>query len=753
MKTHYAARELAAVLGVSERAVQKRARREGWPAEATTGLGGRRHLYPFASLPPDVQAAVIAALPPEAAASLSPEEAAALPASTQLAIAQRRAAEAIEDARAHPLQVSDPRSLTDGRVRRIAAMVSEAGRVPPGWTEGRTRWIAHVAASHGVSRQTLYRNMKALETAGLDGLLHGNQRSRRRRPAWSPEAVDYWKGLVLKREHRHMTLKALYGHLAAEAGVRRWRIGTYESALMVRDEIPEALLVYRDGGSRALDNHLPPIRRDYADLDPFGIIVGDQHRFDFWVRDDDTDELFRPEGYLWQDLCTRSIYGLALGRRYDSIMAGHALWTGLKIYGRFGCVYTDNGKPETSKYMLDRRKGMGSMNLDHATSSGDLPLPEDWDPETGGILADLGAGQRLAIVRNAKAKMIEGTFGVLDEILRSVCRLPGSTKILGATKEVAEVDQEDIDRLAGAGLLPTFTEFSRGLIEACDHYNLDRHHRGLADQWRREAGRAPSPCTPRAYLLHRVARGWRPSYVSDRALDLVFLARASRTVQRGRVQLHTMFYEAAELADLACGTRVELRYDPLDRERPVIVLRGGKYLCDATPMGWGSMVDSGLTERKIEAKREMHRRFREAYRRFTAPVPDLRRYSEVPANLPVERIEAAAAARETLRGASEALEREQARLRTPEELAAEVKALEAASGKNGGTPRKLPPRPAYFLTERDRFRWCFEYERAGGVLPGEDAEFMAEYQARMPEDWREYWDAAREVPGAGSPCG
>ena len=76
----------------------------------------------------------------------------------------------------------------------------------------------------------------------------------------------------------------------------------------------------------------------------------DQHRFDFWVKDFDGN-IFRPEGYFWVDLHTRTVYGFAIDRKYSSHLIGQAMKLGLLRFGLFEKSYTDNGKPETSKHI------------------------------------------------------------------------------------------------------------------------------------------------------------------------------------------------------------------------------------------------------------------------------------------------------------------------------------------------------------------------------------------------------------------
>ena len=338
----FTAKELAGMPGMpgTERAIQISAKRHNWPFRKRSGRGGGRE-YPLSCLPPETQEAYVRSLTPEAVSRLSSDpDVQTLAPLAQAEISRRLAEEIMAEARDNPaIRLSDPRFFHDDAARNKAYIIGIAKTVPHNFKGGRRAWIEHIALKHNISWQTIYRWLKKEDAAGLDGLMHGNRFARQGvASAWSPEALDYWTGLILRREHRKMSMRVLYAHLEREAQARGWRIGSYASATQHAGTIPAPLIAYRDGGARGLDNALPPIRRDYSDLKPFQILVGDQHRFDFWVRDDQTGELFRPEGYLWQDLCTRTLYGFSCGRKYDSSMIGHALWVGLRIYGRFDTI-------------------------------------------------------------------------------------------------------------------------------------------------------------------------------------------------------------------------------------------------------------------------------------------------------------------------------------------------------------------------------------------------------------------------------
>ena len=519
-----------------------------------------------ASLPPDIQKTVVAkqGAPAAMLPALAPE--AALE-----AVGQRMPVASFTDSLSSggglsgwtPETAISEQDLQDPRVRRILAILRDVEAMPRSWTKGRRRWIENVAARNDCSFQAVYRWLKKYEKRGIAGIFH--RKSTREKPrAWTPEAVDFWIGLVLKREHRKVDLRALYEDaLAIEAQRRGWRIGTYESARWWYDKrVSPQLLAIQKGGLRALDNVLPPILRDYSDLQPFEMLVGDQHRFDFWVVDDETGEVFRPEGYFWQDLRTRIIYGAAVDKRYDAWLIGLALRVGITIFGAFGSIYTDNGRPELSRYLAGILTDMRALGLEWERTL-DVPVDVlDVEAEDVHPAVIVPGTHRKAIVKNAKAKMIEGTFDRIEQILRSRFRLAGSTKRLTDDIHHQDVDHAEAQALAKSGKLPLFSEFALAMYRACDFYNRQKPHRGVLSEWAWTP--KPKEVTPFDCLRACYENGWRPRDVSNRAADLIFLEKDRRIVNLGRIQYKGDAYEHEALLTLH-GQKVDIRVNPLCR--------------------------------------------------------------------------------------------------------------------------------------------------------------------------------------------
>ena len=456
------AKEIAELIGKTERAIQIRANKEFWTYVEENGRarGGLTKKYPLLSLSGDIQAAhvkktmqggdtlkigkIITLFPALAPEAVSAYRDAMLPIpSFTDAIAKGGLDFGMSEWDTDPSLRFSQEDLRNPRIAKILAILRDVDEMPRDWTKGKRKWVELLAVKYDVTFQSIYRWMKKYDKKGIAGICH--RKSTNGLPKkWHPDALEYWISLCLKREHRKIDKKDLYDILIIEARRHRWEIGKYESAMWwFEKRATPQLLAMQKGGLRALDNVLPPILRDYSDLAPFEMLVGDQHRFDFWVVDDETGEVFRPEGYLWQDLRTRIIYGAAIDHKYDSQLIGLALRIGIGVYGAFGSIYTDNGKPELSRYLTGIMSDMRSLNLGWERTVDATMDVLDMEPEDINPNIIIPGTHKKAIVKNAKAKMIEGTFDKIEGILRSRFRLPGSVKRLSADIHHQDVDQNE----------------------------------------------------------------------------------------------------------------------------------------------------------------------------------------------------------------------------------------------------------------------------------------------------------------------
>lgn len=512
-------------------------------------------------------------------------------------------------------------TLTESQSKNIQ-IVNEALNRPREYQGKNRKWIEIVGLKHGRSRAQVYRLLKDYGANGIDGLRHSKP-TRDKALGWDDEALKYWIGLCLKRGHRKLNRKTIYNTLfMPEADKRDWRYGKYPNANKWANRlITPQLKALQNGGRRALDNILPPVLRDYSDLQPFEIICGDQHRWDFWVVDPETGEVFRPECYAFVDLGTRCFYGAALAKKYNSALIGLSLRVGVKTFGVFGGLYSDNGKPELSGRVADLLRELSKVGVSPKIHAGDLPDCDEKDAPD----QKPGIPHRKAIVRNAKAKLIERVFREIERIMVNDLMVPGYCKRLSDRSEWQEIDDHEVKQLAAAGKLITFPEFYRLMFEAMQIFNTKKPHRGILKEWRWKP--RPREATPMDCLLKHYEEGWRPFKLSDEVADLVFLPEANRSVVQGRVEFNKEKYEHERLAPLT-GQVVRLKYNPAD-PRWVLVFDDDSFICRAEPVEYSSMKDQDLASRKIREKRSLERICVDEYQALTCSIPDCRTYSTV----------------------------------------------------------------------------------------------------------------------------
>jgi len=628
-----------------------------------------------------------------------------------------------------------------GRKTRITL---DALNVPSGYKK--SKWLQEVADSHGVDRSTVYRYLEKYKEGKSQALRH-TKSTKGRAIAWTPEALRRWQGLALKREHRHISLKSLYRILVNEANEKGWKTGGYSNACKkISEYVTPQLLALQKGGARELDNSLPPVLRSYADLQPFECLCGDQHKLDHWSLDPRTGEVIRLEIFIWQDLRTRLIYGVAVGgEHYSSHTVAQALRVGVYQWGLFRNVYTDHGRPELSRYIegiVNDIKGYDISVRETISTPTDLSGTHHEELQCHIMLP----GQHIkAVVKNAKAKIAEGLFREIERALRDQALLCGYVKRLSDPEERQAIDEKEIKRLAESGRLPTVQEVWEALLAACDWYNCEKPHRGLL----REATCQPKPksMTPMDCLEMCMREGWRPTWVPEDAIDLLFLPKESnpRTVDRGRILFHGARYEHPELIQLN-GQKVRLRFDPQEPEY-VLVFYKGEYLCRAETVEYSSMKNKDLATRKIKEKAHLRKKVVEQYREITKGIPDVRQFSEVP------KFEKTAALIAGDRRKKAIENDELFRERTKEQLALEVAEIKTVSETVQHTPQnnnESAKRPAFFLNDLSHYKWILVQCVENREISKADQDFKKAHEAKMAPEVLEYWQRRVEFKEVGS---
>ena len=546
--------------------------------------------------------------------------------------------------------------------------------------------------------------------------------------AWDSEALAFFKQYYLKvgREAGRCTVRNAYQQTLIAAAKNGWKIGSEQSAYVHAREIHSALKLYVKGGSRALDNMFY-IARDLSGLRPFQIVVGDQHRFDFWVTDD-RGVYFRPECYLWLDMRTRLAYGIAFDRNYNTRTVLRALKQGVIRFGKFESTYNDNGAGEKSAvadYTIEQLQNYGMKFCDegdlYRTETGAYVV-EDADGKMANVARSRAEWKKqnrriYANVKNAKTKPIERFFSTLEQILRDMIT-PGLVIDTAGDAATEEESNRRLQWQKDNGYILPFEDFVYRTLDAITAYE-QREHGTLK--------RSPMEELERAVK----AEGWRPAKIEENDIKYLFLERGYAIVRNGRVTLAKRQFIGPDLTrdmirknrgNLAGLNRqkVELRYDPEN-------LDGGIWAIDPrnneavslTPVTPIPMLDDKAASAALEWKRRNMKAVGETYRSMTQDSQltlfEPQKFKELSES------KAAAAAPE-------------APAISPEEFSAQVAA------KITVEPKIRERQKHVFLTKEDRYEALRLALVHNEKISAADLAFMSEFEENMTETQSAYFD-------------
>ena len=595
-----------------------------------------------------------------------------------------------------------------------------------------------LSREHGVSVSSVKRYVAYIKLNGYQP----KEKSPRPLAAWDAEALEFFKRLYLmaNRDAGRCTVRNAYRQTAKIAAQKGWRVGCEQSAYVHAREIHPAFKLYVKGGRRALDN-LFYIARDLASLRPFQIIVGDQHRFDFWVIDND-GVYFRPECYLWFDMRTRLPYGIAFDRHYNARTVLRALRMGVEKFGKFESTYNDNGAGEKSAvadYTIEQLQRYGMRFCDE----GDL-----YRTETSAYVVEGADGGTLNVVKsraewkkqnrrifanvkNAKTKPIERFFSTLEQILRDML-LPGAVIDACADAAAEEESNRRLEWQKANGCILPFGEFVCQVLAAVDTY-VSRTHGTLKR-------------SPLDEIRHAVeAEGWRQTFINREDVKYLFMERAYAKVRGDRVTLNGKQYIGPSLTrDMLKANRgnlaglnrqkIELRHDPDDPDSGVWAVdpRNGQAiaLAPVTPV---SMLDGQSASAAMEWKRRNMKAVTETYRAMTSGAPvlfDPEKFRE----LRVSRAAAASFNSLPAPGAESDIASVPRQSAISDE---EFRSLVSAKITLELVIRERP-KPVY-ASERDRYEALNLARNAGNKINAEDLAFMSGFESSMPDSLAEYF--------------
>ena len=615
--------------------------------------------------------------------------------------------------------------------RRRQEAATLYSRRPVGVKKG--AWVEVIAKKMGTSPATVRRLLKAAETGAKVP-----ERKKRELSSWSPEAVHYLQAFFLAavKEAGSCSKKRAIEALKTEAAAKGWRIGCDTSAYKLLDEIDPLLVKYAKGGDRELDNFFY-VARDLTTLSPMQIVVGDQHIFDYWVEDKETGKVFRPECYLWLDMRTRMVYGLAFakpGKGYNSETVRQSLRIGLKRFGKFGRTYNDNGRPELAQAVTAIINELAAYGMEigseadlYRTASGAFAVED----ETGKVVGTAKTRREweqhrnriFARVKNAKAKPIERFFSTLEKLLEDRL-MPGKVKPLAASAPVEEENQNRLDRQRKSGQLLSPEEFQLVVLQCIDTYENRTH--GAFNH------------SPKEELMQLVAEGWKPTFINQKEVDFIFFNRERRKVRAGRVRVDGSDFEGEPIAvnggridpEIGItsyeGKEIEVRWNPEDPEECYAVCPDGSIRPLRKVIGIDP-TDESQVSAALEWKRQQKKAVRQAFAVLTQSVS-----GTVLTTTTAPKIEQAQNRKKTLPPPMTGAELK---------AAAEKKAVEYKAFAIQSTAAKTHKTPL------DRYKWCIDRLISGCELNSLDSGFVAKFEQSLTASQRQYWTTYKKIGG------
>ncbi len=410
--------------------------------------------------------------------------------------------------------------------------------------EADDRFVALCAKTdpeHKLSVDMLYSHWKAIREHDLDGLVDKRGKNRKGKSTISPEAWDAFLYFYLNEaqhpmmkcyEYMKMLMQEKFPQMVAD-------IPSYCTfTRRVKSDIPEAVEVLGRQGEKAFrDRCAPYIRRTYEGMASNEWWIADNHTFDVITQGENGQ---RHRLYLTAFFDARS--GIFTGCYVTTAPSSQstliALRKGILKYGIPENIYVDNGR----EFLTFDVGGLGHRKKKPKDGQ------ERFEPPP--VFKRLGIKMTNAIVRNAKAKIIERRFrDVKDHLSRLFETYTGGNVL------------EKPERLKGVlknGEIPLDSTFTEVVEELLDWYFNQQPYGGEV---------AADHGKPRQQVYNENLHTKRVASAED--LNLM-LMRSSRAQEVGRRGVHLdiagqrLDYWNDEFLQLYQKKKVYFRYDPDD---------------------------------------------------------------------------------------------------------------------------------------------------------------------------------------------
>lgn len=534
--------EIAAALGQTKNAIEKRAQREGWPAQNRAVRGGQKAFFVIADLPADVQRAVTRLRAKSAAPAPVP-----VPAKAPLPLSdyQRR----IDAARRAILTEIDKLAADTSLNKAVDAVCHLAARSELHPDLQALVPVANARSGDGsrtLTRITIMRWRAQLRDQGHCAPRH--EPTRTVAPEWAAafrKEYNIPSNPSIVDAHAEMELPPGIQRPSVHQ-VRRWLASLPEIERERGRRSPQAL--------RAIKGY---VKRSFDHLEPMDVCVCDGYTAKWYVAHPIHGQRFRPEITRILDVATRRTVGWSIGLAESTWAVLDAWAHAIRHHGLIAIPYTDNGSGEIGKIMTDQVVGFfGRLDVAHETG-------RPGNPQGRGVIERAWT----RTFQDAAKRMISFAGPDMDS---------------DAAKLIIKRIDRDLKVHGSSRHLPSW-EDHKAWVAACIARDNDTPHRALpkfvdpVDGKRRHM-------TPNECWESFVAKGWQPSMPSPTQLEGLFRPHVIGNVRREIIRFNNVDYHHRDLADHH-GRKVQVGFDIHDPTHIWVRDLDGRFICRATKDG------------------------------------------------------------------------------------------------------------------------------------------------------------------------
>lgn len=300
-------------------------------------------------------------------------------------------------------------------------------------------------------------------------------------------------------------------------------------------------------------------KRDVSKLLPMQVGICDGHSYKSKVAHPIHGNPFKPEICSVVDAATKVLMGWSVGLAESALTVSGAIRHAATVNkekpngGVFALLYTDGGSGNKAKINTD---------------------------EFAGILPRIGTTPKFGMPGNAQG---HGIIEIINKTLwvRSAKELPtyvGKDMDSLVKRDMYLLVNREIKQNGVSQHLPTWPQFLAHCQQSVDAYNR-RPNSSLPRITDPETGRRRY-MAPLEMWVHHIQHGWDPKkcQLSENELEILFLPRLERTVQRSGVQIFTNYYYNKVLEHYD-GQKVQVGFDIHNGEKVQIWDAEGRLIC------------------------------------------------------------------------------------------------------------------------------------------------------------------------------